>query len=84
MSEDIESEDIDSEEELKELLNVRYINDDENEINECWQCNASNFPLKATERVKLFERLKGGLTPYELIYGKLDSDTPSAQTDWNN
>jgi len=44
---------------------------------EDWEENISEFaPAKRTEeqRVSMFKKLKNGLTPYEIMYGKQDDD----------
>ena len=54
-------------------INIKMNLEDSTE--ECWECNFSEYPINASERVDLFDSLQNGLTPYELMYGVKDEDT---------
>ena len=45
------------------------------ESKECWECPPGDFPIKASERVDIFTKMSNVLTPYEIMYGDLSSNT---------
>jgi len=49
-----------------------------------WECDISEVtPLKRVECVSMFAKLSSGLTPYELMNGRIESDTRYSQTNWD-
>ncbi len=65
-------------EQLSKIVEGNENSGEETEIidsRECWQCDASEFPIKASERVSMFTQLpNNSLTPYEMMNGQIDDD----------